>query len=58
MSSEPPNRHRPPLLGKIVAIALVALFLMVAIGVLWIWRSAHREREWRDRVNTEAPAIP
>jgi hypothetical protein len=41
-----------------VVIALAALFLMVALGVLWIWRSAHREQEWRERVNTEGPIVP
>jgi len=41
-------------LGRALAIALAALFGMVALGVAWVWQRARVEKSWRDRVNNAA----
>jgi hypothetical protein len=39
------------LLGHAVALGLLALFVMVALGVFWVWQRSSREQRWRDRIN-------
>lgn len=38
-------------LGHAVALGFLALFVMVALGILWVWQSSTREQRWRDRIN-------
>ena len=72
-SSEPTSSGRPTArpaaeesaprwLGRAVALALAALFVMVALGVVWVWQRSSREQRWRDQVNAtepfQAPANP
>lgn len=53
------RRAGNPALGRLLVAILVALVLMVAAGVLGIWRHAHREKAWRDRVTgTESFVTP
>jgi len=42
-----------PPLGRGLAVAVVLLAVMVGLGVFWVWRTAHREQSWRDRVNSQ-----
>lgn len=51
--ASPPMRK--PIFGKVVALAVAALFGMVALGVVWVWQRAHVEQSWRDRVNATEP---
>jgi len=58
-----PSNARPaappaPLLGRVVAVALTALFLMVALGIFWVWQRASREQEWRRQINASEPLVP
>lgn len=45
----------PRWLGRAVALALAALFVMVALGVFWVWQRSSREQRWRDQVNAAEP---
>lgn len=60
--SELPTRLRTPAFGRAVAIALASLFVMVALGVAWVWQRALRDQSWRERVNAtesfQAPPKP
>lgn len=47
----PPSR----LLGRAVAGGLAALFVMVGLGVFWVWQRSTREQAWRDRINAAEP---
>ncbi|MBL9136441.1 MAG: hypothetical protein JNK85_11260 [Verrucomicrobiales bacterium] len=49
---------RSPVLGRALALAVVGLFLMVALGVFWVWQRAHREKSWRDQINAIEPIQP
>lgn len=55
---EPVIEARSPALGRVVAAALLALFVMVGLGVFWVWQRAHREQEWRRAVNASEPILP
>lgn len=55
-SAAPASR---PHLGRFLALALATLFVMVALGVYWVWQRADREQQWRDRINaTETMLVP
>lgn len=47
-----------PILGRLMAMAFAAFFLMVGLGVLWVWRTARREQDWRDQVQASEPILP
>ena len=47
---QPDPERRKPFLGRAIALALAALLGMVALGVAWVWQSAHREQSRRDRL--------
>ncbi len=49
MQETPPAPGRPPRFGRFLAIAVAAFFLMVILGVVWVWRRAEREERWRQR---------
>ena len=60
-----PSMEKPELLGidfsnrrSFYYLCLACLFLMVALGVFWIWRRAERDRAVRDRVNAEEFIVP
>lgn len=44
-----PKTDPSPLLGRFLAAVVCALVVMVTLGVLGIWRHAHREKAWRER---------
>ncbi len=52
---EPRPRTRPPFFGRALALAIVALFGMVALGIVWVWQRASAEQAWTDRVNAAEP---
>lgn len=53
---DPERAHDPsPQIGRFVAAALATLFVMVALGVFWIWGHARREQDWRDQMNNSEP---
>lgn len=57
VSNAAPSTH--PHLGRFLALALATLFVMVALGVYWVWQRADREQRWRDRINaTETMLVP
>ncbi len=56
---ESTNPERSPILGRALAIAFLGLFLMVGLGVFWVWHKAQREQAWRDQINaTESFTAP
>lgn len=56
---EPGSQSPTPILGRALALAVLTLFVMVALGVFWVWRKAQREQAWRDRINaTESFQAP
>ncbi|MCC6232503.1 MAG: hypothetical protein IT580_07660 [Verrucomicrobiales bacterium] len=46
-----------PLLGRFLAGAVLALFLMVGLGIYWVWQRAAREQAWRESLQ-ESGALP
>ncbi|MBX3746358.1 MAG: hypothetical protein KF833_13715 [Verrucomicrobiae bacterium] len=48
---------RAPALGRVLAGAVLALFLMVGMGLYWVWSRAQREREWRNAVTLESGGV-
>ncbi|MGE4182465.1 MAG: hypothetical protein AB7J34_21780 [Limisphaerales bacterium] len=59
---EPRPRTRPPLFGRALALAIAALFAMVALGIAWVWQRALKEEAWKQTVNAtepfQAPSAP
>lgn len=52
---DPGDSSPSPRLGRTVAFAFLALFLMVAGGVIWVWQRSSREQRWRERVTAAEP---
>lgn len=46
-----------PLLGRVLAAAVLAMFIMVALGVFWVWQRAAREQAWRESLE-QSGALP